>query len=160
MTPLSDIKRGIVTPIILDLELPGDEFARVQLMTGIGNVETGYRMRHQIGGPALGYWQVEPRTHDDLWRNWLRARPALAEVARSCLPAQFDGQPNAEAMVVSDRYAACIATLVFYRSPVALPPRRDARAQCAAWKAAYNTAAGAGSVDPQHIALFQAAINA
>lgn len=160
MSILADIKRGIVAPIILDLELPGDEFARIQLMAGIGNVETGYRTRRQIGGPALGYWQVEPRTHDDLWRNWLDARPALAEIARSCLPAQFDKQPNAEAMVVSDRYAACIGTLVFYRSPIALPLRGDARAQCAAWKQAYNTAAGAGAVDPQHIALFQAAIDA
>ncbi|MBB2155185.1 hypothetical protein HLH33_02485 [Gluconacetobacter diazotrophicus] len=160
ITPIADIKRGIVAPVVLDLDIPGDEFARVQLMTGIGNAETGYRTRRQVDGPALGYWQVEPRTHDDLWRNWLCARPALAEVARSYLPSQFEDRPDAQALVLSDRYAACIATLVFYRSPVALPPRGNARAQCAAWKAGYNTSLGAGAIDPQHIALFQAAINA
>lgn len=156
---LADIKRNVIAPIVLDLELTGDEFARVQLMAGIGNVETGYHTRYQVDGPALGFWQVEPRTHDDLWQNWLCARPALAEVTRSYLPTQFDDRPSADALAISDRYAACIATLVFYRSPIPLPPRGNARAQCAAWKAGYNTAAGAGRIDPQHIALFQEAIN-
>ncbi|ACI52185.1 conserved hypothetical protein [Gluconacetobacter diazotrophicus PA1 5] len=160
ISPLADIKRNIVAPVVLDLDIPGDEFARIQLMTGIGNAETGYRTRRQVDGPALGFWQVEPATHDDLWRNWLAYRPALAEVARTYLPAQFEDRLDAQALVLSDRYAACIAALVFYRSPVPLPARGNARAQCAAWKQAYNTAAGAGAVDLQHIALFQAAINA
>lgn len=160
MSPLADIKRGIIAPVVLDLELPGDEFARIQLMTGIGNVETGYRTRHQASGPALGFWQVEPATHDDLWCNWLRARPALSAVVLGFLPTKYSGVPNSAAMVESDAYGCCIGTLVFYRSTEPLPARNDARGQCAAWKQAYNTAAGAGAVDPQHIALFQAAISA
>lgn len=161
MMALAAIKTGIVMPVVAALALPGDATARIQLMTGIGNVETAYRTRRQYGGgPALGFWQVEPRTHDDIWRNFLSGRPALAEVARRYLPAACGGVPMAEAMTESDIYAACMASLVFYRSPAGLPVRDNARAQCAAWKQAYNTAAGAGRVDATHIAAFQAAISA
>lgn len=154
------IKRQIVEPVLFALALPGDPVARQQLMTGIGNAETGYRTRHQVNGPALGYWQDEPITHDDVWRNYLDARPALAEVARRFLPAAYRGVPNAAALVESDAYACCISSIVFYRSPEPLPWRDNAGVQCRAWKRGYNTGLGAGVADLQHIALFQAAIDA
>ncbi|GAJ29744.1 hypothetical protein [Acidomonas methanolica] len=160
MTLLADIKRRIIAPVVLDLALPGDDAARVQLHAGIGNVETGFRAKLQAGGPALGFWQMEPATHDDCWHNWLWARPALAQVVLGYLPARFKGVPNVGAMIESDSYAVAMSVIRFRRSPVALPPRNDAGAQCTAWKAGYNSALGAGEIDGARIALFQEAIDA
>jgi hypothetical protein len=28
-------------------------------------------------GPGLGLWQMEAATHDDIWHNWLTAKPAI-----------------------------------------------------------------------------------
>mgnify|MGYP003365417421 CR=1 FL=1 len=161
-TLIGGIQARVILPVLDALALPGDPVARRQLMAGIGNVETGYRTRRQANGPALGYWQVEPRTHDDLWRNWLGNRLTLAHIARGYLPSQYSASPigHASAMVLSDSYGLCIAALVFFRSDEPLPARDDPVAQCRAWKRAYNTAAGAGAVDPSHIAAFQAAISA
>ncbi|NVN09694.1 hypothetical protein [Nguyenibacter vanlangensis] len=159
---ISDIKARIILPVLAALALPGDPVARLQLATGIGNAETGYRTKVQEGGPALGFWQVEPRTHDDVWRNFLVVEPPLRQVVLGYLPARFRGQPvgAAPAMIESDAYAAAMSAIVFWRSPVPLPPRGDAASQCRAWKAGYNTSLGAGAVDRDRIALFQQAIDA
>ncbi|MBO1360614.1 hypothetical protein J2D73_12530 [Acetobacter sacchari] len=163
LTVLSDLKRYVIAPVVQALDLPGDMIARIQITTGIGNVESGYRAKVQSGGgPAFGFWQMEPSTHDDIWLHYLTARPALAQVVRGYLPARFKSVAigNARAMIESDAYAAAMTTILIRRSPVALPPRNDALAQCTVWKAAYNTALGAGAVDASRIALFQQAIDA
>jgi len=163
MTLLADIKYQIVTPVVEALNLPGDTVARIQLSTGIGNRESGYRTRVQgNGGPARGYWQVEPATHDDLWKSYLPAHPELQAVLLQYLPARFDGQPIGayDALVESDEYCAGIATLLIRRSPYSLPARDDAAAQCRGWKQIYNTQFGAGVVNAASIALFEAAIAA
>ncbi|CAP57502.1 hypothetical protein [Gluconacetobacter diazotrophicus] len=159
---ISDLKARIILPVLTALALPGDPVARLQLATGIGNAETGYRTKVQSGGPALGFWQAEPATHDDVWLRSLPAHPDIGRVLLGYLPARFGGRPigAAEAMVECDAYAAGVAAVVFFRSPVPLPPRDDPVAQCAAWKRGYNTALGAGAVDRAHIALFQQAIDA
>ncbi|GBQ28447.1 hypothetical protein AA12717_2955 [Gluconacetobacter sacchari DSM 12717] len=161
-TLIRNVVTHVLVPVLALLDLPGDQTARRQLMAGIGNVESGYRARRQVGGPALGWWQVEPATHDDLCRNWLPYHPALAAITRSLLPARYGGVliGSAQAMVENDEYAACIGSLVFFRSAAPLPPRDDPVAQCAAWKRGYNTVLGAGAVDPQHVAAFAAAIAA
>lgn len=159
---ISDIKARIILPVLTALALPGDPVARLQLGAGIGNAETGYRTKVQVGGPALGFWQCERVTHDDVWLRSLPDRPDIARTLLGYLPARFGGRAvgAAEAMIESDAYAAGISAFVFFRSPVPLPPRDDPVAQCRAWKAGYNTSAGAGTVDDAHVALFRAAINA
>lgn len=160
---LSQFKSLIVRPVITALGLPGSVEARTQFHTGIPLAESALTYLAQLrGGPALGVSQVEKFTHDDCWLNYLRSRPTLARVVRGYLPARFVGQavPDATAMIESLSYSVAISAIRFIRSPVALPPAGNARAQCQAWKDGYNTAGGAGAVDPDHIALFQKAIDA
>ena len=49
-----------------------------ELVLGTAIVESGLTYLKQHGdGPALGLWQVEPATHDDLYTNFLNYRPEL-----------------------------------------------------------------------------------
>ena len=49
-----------------------------ELVLGTAIVESGLTYLKQHGdGPALGLWQVEPATHDDLYTNFLNFRPEL-----------------------------------------------------------------------------------
>ena len=42
------------------------------LVWGTGLQESLYKYDRQMGsGPALGYWQMEPKTHDDCYANFL-----------------------------------------------------------------------------------------
>lgn len=108
----------------------------------------------QIGGPALGAFQMEPATHDDLWGNYLLHRPALAHAARDWAWART-GVPDATEMAWNARYAAAMARLQFWRRPEPLPPGGDPAAMAAYYKRFYNTAAGAA--DSEHVAALFAA---
>jgi len=159
---LGQLKRDIAVPVVTALALPGSLTARAQLAVCIANCESNVAELEQIGGPALGLWQMEPFTHDDCWQNFLLARHALGGTCLGYLPARFNGRPvgNAIAMVESLAYACALAMVRFYRSPIALPAAGDAAGMNRAWRLGYNTTLGAGSVDAAHTALCQAAISA
>lgn len=160
---LSDIKREIARPILAEMSLPGDLTARVNLMTGIAAVESGLRHKVQVGGPALGFWQMEPFTHDDCW-TWLGypQNAFLQSIGLSLLPAQYNGvgSGSARAMVACDAYAVFMAAIKFYRTPFSLPRATDAFGMCSVWKGGYNGPTGAGAVTSDRISLFQDAIDA
>ena len=49
-----------------------------ELVLGTAIVESGLTYLKQHGdGPALGLWQVEPATHDELYTNFLNFRLEL-----------------------------------------------------------------------------------
>jgi hypothetical protein len=125
-----------------------------ELLLGIALQETGLRTRRQRGGPALGFWQMEPATHDDIWKNYLRypSRGALAARVRNLCAAE----PAAALLESNDRYACAMARLDLLRAPEPLPPRGDIAGYAAYWKRFYNTAGGAGTA-AEFIANWKAA---
>ena len=56
----------------------------VDLIYKTGMAETGYRHLKQMGGgPAIGFWQVEPATLIDILDNYVKYRPKLLEGLKS-----------------------------------------------------------------------------
>ena len=56
----SEIYSGVVLPVV---EVLGGGEAAAQLVYRTGLAESGYRVTRQVGGgPARGYWQMEPAT--------------------------------------------------------------------------------------------------
>ena len=54
-----------------------------ELVHGTAIVESGLTYLKQHGdGPALGVWQIEPATHEDLYTNFLDYRPELGPTFR------------------------------------------------------------------------------
>lgn len=128
------------------------------LVLGTGAHESHYQYLQQLGGgPALGYWQCEPATHQDLWDNYLRYRPALAEP----LNRLRNGEVKAMALVRYPLYAAAMCGVHYLRRQQGkhLPPRDSAELQAACWKQVYNTAKGKGTAQ-QALPHFQSAIEA
>lgn len=155
-TALRDVRETIIRPALASVGLAGD--AAVNLVTGIGLVESRYRYLRQIGGgPALGYWQMEPFTHDDCWKNFLAFRPMLS---RLVLRASGETSPTSADLITNIRYAAIMARVKCFRSSRSLPSPNDATGLCTFWKTVYNTSGGAGEIDAAHIALFQRGIDA
>lgn len=141
----------VIDPALAALALdPPDRLVGVrQLLLGTALQESGLRHLRQLAnrdgsrGPALGYFQMEPATHDDIWQTFLTFRPALAARVRA-VPGVAVARPKAELLVHNHVYAAVMARLRFRRAPGALPAAGDVRAMGAYWKAHYNTALGKG----------------
>lgn len=95
-------------------------------------------------GPALGFFQIERNTHEDLYKNFLRFRPALLEFVEALL---VPGRDRDRQLVTNLEYATAIARVLFYRAPERLPAADDLSALAAYWKRYYNTLAGKGTAE-------------
>lgn len=116
-----------------------DSPAARALLLGTAMVESDLQHLQQIGGPAMGLFQVEPRTHDDCWSNYLAYRPAMHAAFREL--AVYD--PSPEQMRWNLVYACAMARLVYWRDPKPLPDMQP-MALALAWKRIFNTAEGKG----------------
>lgn len=130
--------------------------AREQIVLGTGCVESRFKYLAQIGGgPALGWFQCERLTHDDMWRNFIAHRAELRDrLRRLC-----EGLERHHALVAFPQYAAAMCGVHYLRDRRALPAAGDAQGMAAMHKQAYNTALGA--TDPaESVIHFQRAIEA
>ena len=98
----------------------------------------------QVGGPALGIYQMEPATHMDLWANWINYREFVYRGLMKLGP-EFE-RPTNNRLVYDLRYATVMARLHYYRRPEPLPEGDDVHGLALYWKDHYNTSLGAGSV--------------
>ena len=65
-----DLLEWVIRPTLHALDMAGERAETLMLATAL--VESGGRHTRQIGGgPALGLWQMEPETHDDIYTHYL-----------------------------------------------------------------------------------------
>ncbi|BAU37393.1 hypothetical protein APT_00311 [Acetobacter pasteurianus NBRC 101655] len=154
-TNLSVIKHLTILPALEAINLGGE--AAVNLVTGTGLVESGFVHDRQINGPALGWFQIEPRTHDDIWLNFLHYRSDLAN--RILSVSGLTGIPEAENLLQNKAYSVCMCRVQYLRTPEPLPSATDAAALSAYHKQHYNTVLGQANA-AANTSLFQQAIKA
>lgn len=124
----------------LDPDIP-NTVAAEQLLIGTALQESGLvHLRQLRQGPALGLFQMEPATHEDIYESFLAYQPRL----RVKLQRSFDCQP--ETMITDLLYATCMARVHYWRVSDPLPPEGNFAAQAQYWKDHYNTHLGHGTV--------------
>jgi len=138
-------KECIIIPTLqhLDPIIPYSE-AAVELLMGTAIVESGLVYLRQLGrGPAVGVYQMEPATHDDIWEHYIayRYREVDEEKGLCDLLASSDAQD----MVGNMNYATAMARIHYYRVSEPLPEAGDVEAMAHYWKTYYNTSAGKGT---------------
>lgn len=136
----AQFSRYVIGPALETLGLCSE--AAAQLVLGTCMAESRLRFLHQIGdGPALGVAQMEPHTHDDIWKNFLPSRPRL----RGALLAMGGG--DALKMIGSLDYAVAMCRVHYARVRAPIPAAFDSLSMARYWKQYYNTPLGAGSAD-------------
>lgn len=119
--------------------------ARERLVMATGLAESHFEaVRQKGGGPALGYFQMESMTHDDIWARYLGAskRQALLDGLR----ALSDTPGEARELECNPFYAAAMCGIHYLRVAAPLPHPNDIEGMAGYWKRYYNTAAGKGTV--------------
>ncbi len=140
---LAQLRARVIEPALGYLQLPGGE-AAIRLLLGTVAQESGARFLAQYPtGPALGLFQIEPATLDDLEENFLRARPELARR----MGGLYAAWPERKLQLASNLiFAAAVCRLIYWRAPDPLPAADDIDGLGKYWKRFYNTAGGAGAV--------------
>lgn len=139
---INDLHKLVVRPA---LELMGDKYCGInaeRLLLGTAITESGLRHLKQINGPAMGFYQIEPGTANDIWENHILYRDDLADRVRWACGELPD---RASQLATNLVYATMIARLKYWMAPEPMPSTLDGFAQY--WKRYYNTYDGKGRVE-------------
>lgn len=146
---ITQFKYRILVPTLTRIGL--DETNRISLVLGTCLKESA-NLTYVVqipNGPALGFGQMEPATHADLWANYLAFRPELADKVRRLAGRtnNFEGDhpPAVSELIGNAAYAVAMVAVHYRRVPAALPPN-EPYALAAYWKKYYNTALGKGDI--------------
>lgn len=112
----------------------------------------------QINGPALGVYQMEPATLEDIWSNYLYYRQDIeSEIALMCGGTHHGGPSE---LVTNLEFATAMARVHYYRVSEALPKRTGfetrsdyIRALAKYAKKYYNTDKGKATVEDYYRAF-------
>lgn len=145
----------VIRPTLKRLDHGRKDEAVENLLLGTAIVESqGLTYLHQINGPALSVYQIEPATHEDIWDNYLAYRPELTSKVRGFASQHWGAQGYEvvhEELITNLAYATVIARIHYMR--VSEPIPKDLEGQAAYWKAHYNTAQGKGTTQ-HYLALY------
>ena len=113
-----------------------------ELLLGTAVQESGLRYLRQFdAGPARGVYQIEPATHDDIVKRYLKRRTAL----RERIDALAAPEPSRiDQLATNLAYATAICRLKYWMDPKPLPEADDIDGLAATWKRVYNTRLGKG----------------
>ncbi len=136
---------GIIRPALFTLGEPYDSEAAANLLLGTALVESGLVYLRQHGqGPAIGFYQIEPSTFDDLGTNFLAFRPDLRILLGAVAFPAMSRTAQLEGNLI---FATAVARLIYWRAAPPLPAADDVPGLAAYWKTHYNTPLGAGTVE-------------
>ena len=75
----------VIQPALESIGMYSEPAEQLLLGTACAESNLGTYL-HQVGGPALGVFQIEPATHTDIWENYLLYRGELRETVWNMVP--------------------------------------------------------------------------
>ena len=148
----AQFRAEIVRPALKAAELWSE--AAENLVVGTAVQESVLAWVKQRGaGPALGFYQMEPATADDICHRFLATRPSLAvRLGRATWPhcqnptaySHLGTKDIARLLVEDLRFATIMCRLRYWMMPAPLPEAHDIDALARYWKHYYNTVLGSG----------------
>ena len=125
--------RSLIERTLEDFGLNSESAVELLLGTAAAESEFGKYLM-QLGGPAIGIFQMEPRTYE-----WLQGK-----YVDQFFPL---GRRPAEDMEWDLRFAILLARLRYRVVPTPLPEASDVYGLAHYWKTHYNTLSGRGTVE-------------
>lgn len=140
-----DLRELVVRPTLKHLNLWSPAAEDLILGTAAQESAMGTYLA-QINGPALGIYQMEPRTWADILVNFLSFKESLDKLVED-LKTKDCIVSGPEEMIGNLYYATAMCRIHYYRVPEALPVHKDVKGYARYWKKYYNTELGKGTED-------------
>jgi hypothetical protein len=116
----TDLRKYVIRPILKSLNLWSDNAEELLVATAAHESKGGYYLA-QEKGPALGIYQMEPATYNDLWNNYLRFN---SDVVAALLRLDYT-RTDPTVMTYDLGYATAMCRLQYRRVPYPLPPANN-----------------------------------
>lgn len=135
----SQLREFIIKPALYDLNLSGEDAEELLLFTCAVESEGGTYIK-QVNGPALGIYQMEPATYNDIWQNFIKDKRSLLLM----LGSNFNtfSQPDEQRLMYDLRFATAMCRIHYLRNSVNLPSKGDIVGMWDYYKHFYNSSLG------------------
>lgn len=135
----------IIRPTLQYLNLWSEAAENLLMGTAAQESQLGTYI-HQLGnGPALGIYQMEPNTYDDIYINYLSFKYELGTKVGNLLVGLPFHRNDSEEVVGNLYYATAMCRIHYLRIPHPLPDADDLPGLAAYYKKYYNTPLGAAT---------------
>lgn len=132
----------VIRPTLRELGVYTEVMEELLFMTA-AHESLGGRLLHQENGSALGVYQIEPTTHQDIWINYLSFNDRMRRQIMA-----LTSKPRVDnELIVNMRYATAMAYLVYHRAKDSPPSDpSDVWGLSAYYKLYYNTYKGSATL--------------
>lgn len=144
MTIHKDQLRGLIVDVLKEVDLHSEDAVELLMLTAAVESELGTAIQQYGNGPALGIFQMELDTCQDIENNWLRFKDDHFQWRVKTFDNQGDLAINLKGNIP---FQIVRARLHYLRKPDALPHHSDVKGMAEYWKKHYNTIHGKGTVD-------------
>jgi hypothetical protein len=139
MLDCSQFRTLIIEPVLSKLQIYSSKAEELLVFTCAAE-SLGGTLLHQIKGPALGIFQMEPNTYTDIWVNYIHGRNQLATLM--ALHLGCNKIPPIERMIYDLQFATAMARIHYLRFTGKLPEVKDVDGIWDYYKKNYNTEKG------------------
>lgn len=129
----------VIKRALYDLQLLSDDAVELMIFT-CANESLGGSYLHQVNGPALGIYQMEPATYNDIWHNYIQHKSSI--LIQLIHNFQAPTMPNEDRLIYDLRFATAMARLHYARVSEPIPNAKDIKGIFEYYKKYYNTSAG------------------
>ncbi len=139
------LRELIIKPALSKLNMYSDKAVELLIFTCAVESNGGTYLK-QLKGPALGIYQMEPTTYNDIWQNYIRNRVDISLQ----LSNQFNAyRMQSETRMIYDLYYATAMARIFYRRiQEDTPEKEDIDGIWAYYKKYWNTELGKAKKEP------------
>lgn len=99
----------------------------------------------QVNGPALGIYQMEPKTYTDIWQTYIPSKSGLLTIL--ALNFNCPIAPNPGRLIYDLKFASVMTRLFYARFKEPIPSHTDVDAIWDYYKKYYNTTEGKADKD-------------
>lgn len=135
----AQLREYVIKPALQSINSYSEDAEELLVFT-CATESLGGSLLHQINGPALGIFQMEPGTYHDIWRNYIFHRNALLTMMTTNLNAP--SIPPEKELITNLKLAAAMARIHYLRVKEPLPKKDNAEAIWNYYKKYYNTELG------------------
>ena len=147
MLDVAQLRVLVVRPVLKYLDMWSESAENLIIGTAIQESHLTY-LKQLGGGPAVGLFQMEPNTHDDLWTNYIKFRPPIVTKLQGLTFNRLIQDrfiPIAANEMIGNMYYATAMCRIHYKRVPAPLPSSNPKDLAMYWKQHYNTPQGAGT---------------
>ena len=148
MINIEDLKKHIIIPILDNLGIGSISAVRLLLGTAAMESDFGAYLK-QVKGPALGLYQLEPLTYNDIYDNYLKYNLDLRDRIHNLCYFSFSGndRPHPYELISNLKFATIMSRIHYLRVKEPLPLKDDLEGIANYYKKYYNTEKGKGTTE-------------